>query len=313
MIRTTLFSLLILAGFPGTLSAQTSFRQADGKIEVAIDGRPFTAFHYSTTWDKPFLHPLRAPSGLVITRGFPLEEIEGETTDHRWQRGIFLGHDSINGVDFWRERSRDKTGRMVCRSTPTTRAGRPAGTLSAIYELVTPQDDVLGTVRQRFTFRRAGSNYLIDVETAIVADRGALKLGDTEEAMLGLRLADEFREDRGATLTNSDGLVGAKNIWGKRARWVDYSTTVKGEKVGVALFDHPTNPRHPTYWHARGYGLNAANIFGERRFTRDKTRDGSMTISVGGALSFRHRVVIHPGGLESVNIEELYGAFARER
>jgi hypothetical protein len=145
----------------------------------------------------------------------------------------------------------------------------------------------------------------------IFADKGvALKLGDTEEGTFGLRLADEFREDHGATLLNSDGLTGSAKIWGKRAKWVDYTSTIAGQKCGVAIFDHPSNPKHPTYWHARNYGLNAANPFGEHDFYKDKSRDGSMTIPAGGKLEFRYRVVIHPGDAAEAQVEKLYQHFA---
>jgi hypothetical protein len=171
---------------------------------------------------------------------------------------------------------------------------------------------VIGTLRERYTVRRVGQNNIIDLQATILADQGVpLKLGDTEEGLLGFRFADEFRQDRGATLSNSEGLKGTENIWGKRARWVDYSTTIKGEKIGVVIFDHPQNPKHPTFWHARGYGLNAANPFGERDFYNDKSRDGSLTIPAGKDITFRYRVVIHPGTVESLGVEQLFTAFSK--
>jgi Methane oxygenase PmoA len=115
--------------------------------------------------------------------------------------------------------------------------------------------------------------------------------------------------ERGATLSNSDGLVTTEKIWGKRAKWVDYSTTLKGQKAGVAILDHVKNPKHPTYWHARGYGLCAANPFGEHDFHNDKSRDGSVTIPKDGKLEFRYRVVIHPGDAKDAKVEELSAAF----
>ena len=139
----------------------------------------------------------------------------------------------------------------------------------------------------------------------------ALRLGDTEEGFLGIRFRDEFRQDRGATLANSEGLQTTEKIWGKRARWTDYTATIDGRQAGAALLDHPSNPKHPTWWHARGYGLNAANPFGERDFTGDKSRDGSLTIPAGGELNFRYRIVLHDGAGEPSRIDQLWNAFAR--
>ena len=114
-------------------------------------------------------------------------------------------------------------------------------------------------------------------------------------------------------MVNSEGAVGEKEIWGKRANWVDYSGTVAGEKLGIAIFDHPANPKHPTYWHARGYGLFAANPFGERDFYNDKTRDGSVTIPAGGTFVLRYRVLIHPGDASEAKVAEAYQRYAAER
>jgi hypothetical protein len=78
----------------------------------------------------------------------------------------------------------------------------------------------------------------------------------------------------------------------------------------VAILEHPSNPRHPTYWHSRAYGLFAANPFGVRDFTGDKTKDGSLTIEPGQSVRFRYRVVIHPGDVKAANIAALYQKYA---
>ena len=68
-----------------------------------------------------------------------------------------------------------------------------------------------------------------------------------------------------------------------------------GEKVGIVMMDHPGNPRHPTYWHSRGYGLHSINPFGVHDFLNDKNQDGSLTLQPGEHVRFRYRVVVHPG------------------
>jgi hypothetical protein len=191
---------------------------------------------------------------------------------------------------------------------------REKGMLVAEMDLVSPDDRKLGSVAQEWGFRRSGGSYWIDATITLRADQAAeLKIEDSEECCFGVRLADEFREDRGAALRNSEGLSGTKNIWGKPARWVDYSTTIEGQKAGVAVFDHPSNPRHPTRWHARGYGLNAANAVGLRQFTGDQGQDGSLTVPAGESVRFRYRVVIHDGDAQQAGIEKQYAAYAAPR
>jgi hypothetical protein len=293
-------------------AAAVSFEQGAEQIQVLIDGQPFTTFRYEEKWDKPFLYPLRTASGMVISRGFPVEPREGEEQDHDWHRGIWYGHGEINGHDFWRELGRDKTGILVPLSAPTYETNGSQGRLSAELGLQTSQKEIIGTVREEFAFSEADSNRIIDVTITVRADKGqALKFGDTEDGGFGMRLADEFRQDRGAVLINSEGQKDTENIWGKPAKWIDYSAAIGGKHAGVAMFDHPSNLRHPARWHARGYSLCAANPFALGDFTGEESNDGSYTVEQGEALTLRYRVVVHEGEMTPERIEQLYGEFAQ--
>ncbi len=108
---------------------------------------------------------------------------------------------------------------------------------------------------------------------------------------------------------DADGRVGMAKVWGKRSNWVDYSADVDGEKLGVAMFDHSSNPRHPTYWHARDYGLFALNPFGQNAFDPAK-EESHWTVPKGQKIAFRWRVVIHPGDVESAHVADLYRDYA---
>lgn len=311
--------LLWLSCQSAVIAGPVVFKPTPGRIAVEIDGKPFTNFYYGWKTANPFLHPLRTSTGLIVTRSFPVDKMDGESSDHIWHHGLWYSHGDINGVDFWRETTGDPSqdskfplpiGRMVVKAAPKTTVRGDSGTLTAELDLLTKDRQSLGTVVESFTFSRQGSNHVIDVSVTLRADQGSsLRMGDTEEGSLGLRFADEFRQDRGATLMNSDGLMTTEKIWGKRARWVDYSTTLKGQKAGVAILDHPRNPKYPTYWHARGYGLCAANPFGEHEFHNDRSRDGSITIPKRGKLEFRYRVIIHPGDAKQAKVEELVAAY----
>ena len=91
---------------------------------------------------------------------------------------------------------------------------------------------------------------------------------------------------------------------------MDYSAVVNGVHCGIAIFDHPDNLRHPTRWHARGYGLCAANPFALRSFTGSSEVDGSYTLPAGESLRLRYRVVIHEGQLDRQRLESLYRDYA---
>lgn len=196
----------------------------------------------------------------------------------------------MNGVDFWREKP-GETGKLVLRGKPKAKDAQ----LTATLDLMPPKGPSLGALRQQFFFHSAPGLRMIDVTVTILADHGQdLTFGDIEEGSLDLRFTENFRLDRGARMTYATGVTG-RPIWGKQAAWTDYSVTRNGKPLGVTILDHPTNPRHPTYWHARHYGLNSANPFGVRDFTRNKAADGKLVVPKGGRVQFRYRVVIHEG------------------
>jgi hypothetical protein len=190
------------------------------------------------------------------------------------------------------------------------KSGRRAGTIQAVFDGFDPASKLLMTETRTVTFFSDPQLRVIDYEISIdPAQR--LTFGDTKEGTFGIRLATDLSEARTGKMVNAEGRETEKNVWGKRSAWVDYYGKVDGQPVGVAIMDHPSNPRHPTYWHSRAYGLFAANPFGLRDFTGDKNQDGSLTIDRGHRLRFRYRVVIHPGDVSTANIAALYAQFAR--
>ncbi|HPT28762.1 MAG TPA: PmoA family protein [Bryobacteraceae bacterium] len=301
--------VVLVCVFP-TLAAdpRVTFSRHIGSIEVSIGGQPFSNFYYGPDWPQPFLHPLRSADGTAITRGYPIDKIAGESQDHIWHHGLWYAHGDINGIDFWRDKGPGITGRIVADGEPKTNRD----TVTGQFRLVSPGGGVIGSIEQSFRFRADGDTRIVDVRITIRATHGVpMKFGDTEEGALGIRFRDEFREDRGAAITNSSGLTGTKQVWGKRAAWVDYTTTVDGKKLGVTIFDHPANPKYPTFWHARGYGLCAANPFGEHDFLKDKTRDGSLGVPAGKSIVFHYRVAIHAGELNPEAIARMASEFAK--
>ena len=139
----------------------------------------------------------------------------------------------------------------------------------------------------------------IDFDITLTAREKAV-FGDTKEGVFAVRLASGLEEprpdaptqpERTGKMVDSEGRQGEKEIWGKRADWADFAGTVDGEALGIAIFDHPSNPRHPTWWHARSYGLFAANIFGLHDFEHNNDKKGSLTLAPGETLRFRYRVV----------------------
>jgi len=302
------------------LAAQVQFTQENGRIRVDIDGRPFTAFYANADTTKPFLHPLRTTTGLAVTRFYPTELAEGERTDHVHQRGLWFGHGNVNGFDFWANDASQqgkKRGRIVTAPGIKLTPGRASGTIDAKFDWVDSNGHVLLKEVRRMTFYSDAERRTVDFDIQLTA-QDQVKFGDTKEGTFGMRLApwlEEAQKDaprhpkRTGIMTNAEGLSGEQAVWGKPSPWLDYSGNYEGEQAGIAVFDHPENPRYPAYWHVRGYGLLAANIFGLHDFTRDKSKDGSLTLEPRGTLRFRYRVVIHSGDAEAADLKKLYSVY----
>jgi hypothetical protein len=317
-----LLSCLLL--WPLAASPQVKLTQAPDRIEVEIDGQPFTTLYMGPATTKPYLHPLRSASGKAVTRYYPMEEREGERRDHPHQRGLWFTHGDVNGYDFWANEVSQKgpnKGKVVLNKVLAVRSGSKQGVLEVSFDWLDPAGKPILNERRTMVFHSDPRLRMVDFDLRLTALQ-QVKFGDTKEGTFALRLAASLEEPaRGAPPTpartgkmvNAEGLEGERQVWGKRSAWVDYFGEVEGEKLGVAIFDHPGNPKHPTYWHARGYGLFAANVFGEHDFLADKTRDGSITLPAKGALRFRYRVVIHPGDYQSAGIAELYKRYAASR
>ena len=302
-------SILLLAA--STLPAQVHF--SPGEVAININGAPFTIFHYGTDANKPFLSPLRSASGKIITRGFPMENVAGESKDHLHHRGLWFSYDDVNGVKFWENDpsyTKPNVGKIVVRNTEW-KDGDKSGMLKATMEWLDPQGQPLLVENRDMVFYSDPKLRIIDFVVNLTAAVN-ITFGDTKEGAFAIRLADNFTEKRGAKITDADGRTGMINVWGKRSNWVDYNAEVDGEKLGVAILDHPSNPHHPTYWHARDYGLFALNPFGQKAFD-PRVDENQMKLAQGQKLSFRWRVIIHPGDQGSAPVVGMYKDYSAKR
>ncbi len=313
------------------LSAQVAFDRKDGRIDIAIDGKPFSAFYFGPETPKPYLHPLRAPDGTIVTRGWPMEKVPGEQTDHDHHRSMWFSHGEVNGFDFWANEKtqtpREKKGAIVLDRIVNARitgAGEKRGNngrIRARFHWNAPGSETLLSEDRIMIFRAATRDRIVDFDITLTAVAEKVHFGDTKEGAFAVRVATELEEPhfrakgipRTGRIVNAEGQTTEANAWGKRSPWVDYSGSIDGKPLGIAIFDHPSNPKHPTYWHVRGYGLFAANIFGEHDFHADESRDGGITLAQGEKLRFRYRILIHSGGTAGARVGRKYARWTASR
>jgi hypothetical protein len=281
------------------------------RIDVTIDGEPFTSYAWAGHC-KPILFPVRGPGGLALTRSWPLaDDVAGEAHDHPHHESVWFTHGSVDGIDFWRSpdaAERRVTGRI--EHLGIDRAERDV--IETRSRWVGPDGTIVCTDTRRLVFAGDTASRSIDYAITIHADHGPVTFGDTKEGSMGMRLPTplQLRDADGShgaagRCMNSAGDRGA-DVWGKRARWVTFWGPVAGRTVGVSMLDHPGNLRHPTHWHAREYGLVAANPFGVHDFTGAAPGTGDHTIPAGGTLALRYLLVFHEGDPQAAGIDDVW-------
>jgi hypothetical protein len=297
-------------------------------VDFTLDGEFLARYHVGPQAPRPFLEPVIGPGGRRVTRavttpsradtdpspagpeGTPIQEIPEESRDHPHHRGVWSGHRDVDGVDFWTEF--DGHGRIVHRGfddvvvEPSLAWVRhrldwldPSGRPRLVETRVVQVHGVL-----------ADGSRVFDIQTTLAAPDGTVTLGDTKEAgMVAVRVAPSMEQRRGGRIENAAGGVGEEECWGRPATWCDYSGEVDGQTVGIAVFDHPANPRHPTPWHVRAYGLLAANPFGYGDFYPGQGLDGTLRVTPEEPVCFRYRLLVHPGDAAQGRVAERYQEF----
>jgi hypothetical protein len=328
-IRISLLALIVIVSFSclsskkiaGDLKVILVKSEAERKVDVLVDGKLFTTYRWPENVYKPVLYPVNTSSGTEITRGFPLNPREGERNDHIHQVGIWLNYGKVNGLDFWgngfRGVKEPNGGEIKHLSVEKMSGGMGEAILITNESWINPTGAQLLAERTEYHFIVKGSTRIIDRITTLKAGTETVKFDDTKEGMFGIRVArqlelpgnemvallkadgtlstEKVRASVGATgnYRSSEGVTGDA-VWGKRAKWMDLYGNIGEEKISVVVCDHPKNPAYPTYWHARGYGLFAANPLGWTDFTNGKEKL-NFSVAAGQSVTFRYRVIISSG------------------
>ena len=310
-----LLGLSLALAAPVRVQAQVELKSVGADhISVSIHGQPFSNFYIGSSYPKPFLAPLKTAAGVIVSRKYPMDTVEGESRDHQHHRGFWIGYGSISGVNFWENEFSYTTtnrGKIVVHHIDDIKSGKKSGSATVTFDWRDPGDANMIEERRTTTFYDEKDVRTIDVDTTFTAKVG-LKFDDTKEGFFAIRLADSMAEKNGGLMTNSDNAQTEKNVWGQRANWVDYDGTVEGQKVGIVIFDNPANYNHPPRWHSRAYGLFAVNPFGLKDFDPKAATPGGYSMTAGQTMRLRYRIIIHPGDTPMQKISDLYSDYIRK-
>lgn len=294
-------------------------RKQDGKdiVDIFIEGEHFTSYHYSNEWKKPFLWPLNSRNGVGVTRDYPMSEegIPKHAKDHPHHKSCYVAYGDINGVDLWAEGSNSG---FQHSDEVTWGSGDVFAWVKAKNTWQDKDHNPIITEEREYRFYNTPDRRrLFDLKVTFTADHGDAKFGDTKEGGLcAVRMRPEISY-RDAIITNAHGDQGEPKTWGKPSPWCDYSAETEDfGTLGLAIFDHPGNMRHPTSWHVRGYGLMGANCFGYSYFSeKDYNKDlmpanGDWELPAGESHTWNYRVYVHTGDVEEAAVADRYADYA---
>ncbi len=289
-------------------------RTADGDLDIRINNELFARYDTHTGPNKPYFYPVFAQGGKRIVRRYGVEKVDGETHDHPHHRGIWFTHGEVNGEDFWSEEP--KSAKTVNTGYEEVKSGPVCGYFRAKTDWISHEGKKIAEDTREVRVYNVANGRMMDFEVTMKPVGGPLVFGDTKEGSFGIRVPDSMRvvagKEKGAGHIESSTGIKDGATWGKKAAWVDYYGPVEGETLGMAIFDHPSNLRHPATWHVRDYGLFAVNPFGLHDFNNDKEHPklGEHTVPEGQSITFRYRVLFHKGGTAEANITDAWNAYS---
>ncbi|WP_184549187.1 PmoA family protein [Mucilaginibacter sp. FT3.2] len=312
----------------------------ENKVDIFIGNKLFTSFLYPDSLEKPVLYPLYTANGTVVTRGFPLNPKLGDATDHPHHIGLWFNFENLNGLDFWNNsyaipKEKKKQYGWIRTDKILEAKGGATGILAYHANWTDQQKNIILEETTHFEFSGTAGQRIIDRITTLKANIDAT-FNDAKDGMLGLRLAHElqmpttedqkFTDDKGNVtivkggtdkVANGNYLTSAgktgNDAWSTRGVWCKVYGKMGADSVSIAIIDHPQNPNYPTFWHARGYGLFAANPLGEKIFTNGKSAK-NLHLNKGESVTFKYRIVISNGKetLSGEQLNEMGGEFGKK-
>jgi hypothetical protein len=299
------------------------------RIEFKVGKDLITTYHIEASNAKPYFWPLIAPNGVTVTRAWPMEKAKaGEKTDHPHQKSAWFCHGDVipegieikakvkgvEGVDFWSEEPGH--GKIICVKVGEPEVGKGRVKVATTNEWRTADDVKVLEETRTISLHDLGDSRLLVLDIDLHASVAPITFGDTKEGSLGIRVREGLNEEVGkGKLTNADGKTGEKGpdgVWGRQSAWCDDSGPVDGKTAGVAVLADPANPS-PSCWHARGYGLLAANPFGRDKslFSAVQGKTDLVKLAKGEHLKLRYGILLHNGDVKDGKVAEAYERFVK--
>jgi hypothetical protein len=311
----THYRIALLALLPiltsGLVAEEWTLKQTNTGYEVRIDDKIFAG--YITDYEGcPIVYPIIGPAGKSMTRDYPMKKgYEGIKEDHPHHRSLWFTHGEVGKYNFWAALDKSAVDRIIHKRFVKAECDGQSALLVTENDWVGSDNQKVCRDVRTLRFAAAKNLRIIDFDITVTAEQDKVVFGDTKEGTFGIRVPEVIAVEtkKGGSFVNAEGKIGEKDAWGKRSPWVDYRGLIDGEKAGIAIMNHPSSFRYPTYWHVRDYGLFAANPFGVHDFEQRDTTAGELTLPKGESVTFRYRVLFHKG---ETNIADAFKEYAEK-
>lgn len=291
-------------------------------LDIKVDGKPFAVYNFNPTLAglyRPFFYPVMGPNERPITQN---GEFPGTLRGHFWHRSLFVAHQKVNGISFWEERQAD-CGKIVHLGFKEVVSGEEGRFVEQLAWRDLAGNDLLHEIRAVGIPHSQSGSRALDITLRLVAVREDVNLMKTPYNFLACRVIDSMSlvpaKERNAKRygslvhfsplneggrTTSSEPARMENFRGQRARWCDCSGPLgDGTWGGVALLDHPSNPRYPTFWHTWDNMIMMASFTYQEPFTLKK----------GQELILAYRVVVHTGDSKKADISTAWDTFSETK
>jgi len=282
-------------------------RNDEARVDISVHGKPFTTYHYGRERVRPFLHPLIGPKGARVTRNWPGDRTtKGEHRDHRHHKSIWVDYGACGKVDHWSEDPGH--GWQRHQQFLNLSWGPVFGAIRARNAWCYPNGrKQFEELRELRVYALRGGTRLFDLDVTFKMTQGPVTFKDTKEVgLVSIRAGRAMELRHGGRIENAYGGVNERETWGKPAPWCDYSGMADGVHVGLAVLDHESNPRYPTAWQVRDYGLMTANCFAESHYRPALGLKGDMRFRKGQQRTWRYRLYIHPGDARQGRVSQRF-------
>lgn len=317
--------------------------EKDQKVDVLVDGKLFTAYLYTdklSVLKKTTLYPIVSANGETITRGFPIDPRPKERTDHPHHIGAWFNYGDVNGLDYWNNSDaipadkQHKMGTIRHEKIVSLNNNNNSAELAVTANWQGSDGKIALKESTKFVFSAEDGKRTIDRIVTLTAQNESVAFTDNKEGMIAIRTARQLEHpsEKPVTLSDANGIktdvpvldnagvtgnylssegVEGGDVWGKRAKWVALSGVINNNGVTVVMMDQPDNVGYPTYWHARGYGLFAANALGQKIFS-DGKEELNFTLQPNTSVTFKYRIAVLDGKPSGAEIEGEYKSFVQK-